>query len=174
MDQVTTNFMYKCYLLDFDHSYRDRNLFFVFDKEKDEFIGSDPDYHFIASDRYMRFGDQVPEVKKFLLDYYKRLKPQNKTVIVNKNVWDRASQKERSKIGFIQLYRDRVVANNKIRMYTAIKAYRGQDSITKYATHVWQLTIPKKNTYNISHKLLRPTQFLEKFLEIFEWSTLQK
>ena len=33
---------------------------------------------------------------------------------------------------------------NKIRMYTAIKAYRGQDSITKYATHVRQLTIPKK------------------------------
>ena len=91
----------------------------------------------------MRFGDQVPEVKKFLLDYYKRLKPQNETVIVNKNVWDRASQKERSKIGLIQLYRDRVVANNKIRMYTAIKAYRGQDSITKYATHVRQLTIPK-------------------------------
>ena len=144
MDQVTTNFMYRRYLLDFDNSYRDRNLVFVFDKEKDEFIGSDPDYHFIANDRYMRFGDQVPEVKKFLLDYYTRLKPQNETVIVNKNVWDRASQKERSKIGLIQLYRDRVVANNKIRMYTAIKAYRGQDSITKYATHVRQLTIPKK------------------------------
>ena len=91
----------------------------------------------------MRFGDQVPEVKKFLLDYYTRLKPQNKTVIVNKNAWDRASQKERSKIGLIQLYRDRVVANNKIRMYTAIKAYRGQDSITKYTTHVRHLTIPK-------------------------------
>ena len=27
---------------------------------------------------------------------------------------------------------------------------------------------------NISHKLLRPTQFLEKFLEILEWSTLRK
>ena len=27
---------------------------------------------------------------------------------------------------------------------------------------------------NISHKLLRPTQFLEKFLVILEWSTLQK
>ena len=27
---------------------------------------------------------------------------------------------------------------------------------------------------NISHKLLRPSQILEKFLEILEWSTLQK
>ena len=78
----------------------------------------------------MRFADQVTEVKQFLLDYYTPLKPQNKTVIVNKNVWGRTSQKERSKIGLIQLYRGRVVANNKIRMYTAIKAYRGRHSIT--------------------------------------------
>ena len=28
--------------------------------------------------------------------------------------------------------------------------------------------------YNISHKLLRPTQFLEKLLETLEWFTLQK
>ena len=27
---------------------------------------------------------------------------------------------------------------------------------------------------NISHKLLRPSQFLEKFMEILEWSILQK
>ena len=78
----------------------------------------------------MRFGDQVPEVKQFLLDYYTELKPKNKTVIVNKNVWDRTSQKERSKSGLMQLYRDSVVANNKIRMYAAIKAYRGRDGIT--------------------------------------------
>ena len=52
MDQVTTIFMYKRYLFDFDNSYWDSNLFFVFDKEKDEFIGSDPDYHFIANDRW--------------------------------------------------------------------------------------------------------------------------
>ena len=121
MEQVTTNFMYKRYLFDFGNSYRDRNLFLLFDKEKDEFVGSDLDYHFIANDRYMRFGDQVPEVKKFLFDYYARLKTQNTTVIVSKNVWDRASQKERNKIGLIQMYRDRVIANNKIRMYTAIK-----------------------------------------------------
>ena len=29
-------------------------------------------------------------------------------------------------------------------------------------------------TYSISHELLRPSQFLEKFLEILEWSILQK
>ena len=27
---------------------------------------------------------------------------------------------------------------------------------------------------NISHKLSRPSQFLEKFMEILKWSTLQK
>ena len=27
---------------------------------------------------------------------------------------------------------------------------------------------------NISHKLLRSSQFLEKFMKILEWSTLQK
>ena len=70
MDRVTTNFMYKRYLLNFDNSYQDRNLFFVFDKEKDEFIGSDPDYHVIVNSRYMRFGHQVHKVKKFLFDYY--------------------------------------------------------------------------------------------------------
>ena len=29
-------------------------------------------------------------------------------------------------------------------------------------------------SYNISHKLLRPTHLLETFLEILEWSTFQK
>ena len=29
-------------------------------------------------------------------------------------------------------------------------------------------------TSNISHKLLRPSQFLEKCMEILEWSTLQR
>ena len=28
--------------------------------------------------------------------------------------------------------------------------------------------------YNILHKLLRPSQFLEKFMKILEWPTLQK
>ena len=131
-DQVTTDFQYKRYLFDFDAAYRGRNLFFVFDSEKDEFIGSDPDYYFIANDRFMRNGKRVPEVKSFLLDFYTKWKPENKTVIVNKSVWDRASPKERNKIGLIQVNTEGVVANNKIRMYTAIKTYRGGDSITKY------------------------------------------
>ena len=55
-DQVTTEFLYKRYLFDFNAVYQDRNLFFVLDPEKDEFIGSDLDYHYIANDRFMRYG----------------------------------------------------------------------------------------------------------------------
>ena len=36
------------------------------------------------------------------------------------------------------------------------------------------LYLRSNKVYNISHKLLRPIQFLEKFMEILEWSTLQK
>ena len=79
------DFHYKCYLFESDAAQRDRNLFFVFDSEKDEFIGSDPDYHFTASNRYMSYGKRVPEVKRFLLDFYTKWKPENKTVIVNKS-----------------------------------------------------------------------------------------
>ena len=144
MDQVMTEFLYKRYLFDFDAAYRDRNLSFVFDTEKDEFISLDLDYHFIANDRFMRYGQRVPEVKSFLLDFYTKWKPENKVIILKKNVWDRASPKERSKIGLIQLNGGRVMVNNKIRMYTAIKTYRGEDSITKYAIHVRQMKISKK------------------------------
>ena len=63
------------------------------------------------------------------------METRDKTIIVNKSIWDRASPKERHKIGLIQLNTEGVVAN-KVRMYTAIKTYRGGDSITKYATHV--------------------------------------
>ena len=40
----------------------------------------------------------------------------------------------------------------------------------------YQFYLPnfRKFCDNISHKLLRPSQFVEKFLEIVEWSTLQK
>ena len=78
-DQVKTDFQYRRYLFDFDVAYQDRNLFFVFDSEKDEFIGSNPDYHFIANDRFMRYGKQVPEVKRFCLIFIQngnqRIKP---------------------------------------------------------------------------------------------------
>ena len=74
----------------------------------------------------------MPEVKSFLLDFCTKWKPENKTVIAN------------CKIGLIQLNRERVVINNKIRMYTTIKTYRGRYSITKYATHVRQIEISNK------------------------------
>ena len=67
MDQVTTEFLYKRYLFDFDAAYRDRNLFLVFDTEKDESVGSDPGYRLIANSRFMRYGQRVPEVKMFCL-----------------------------------------------------------------------------------------------------------
>ena len=102
-DQVTTDFRYKRYLFDFDGAYWERNFFFVFDSEKDEFISSDPDYHFIANNRFMRYGKWMPEVKSFLLDFYTKWKPENKTIIVNKSVWDRASPKERNKVALLQL-----------------------------------------------------------------------
>ena len=57
-DQVTTDFLYKRCLFNFDATYQDRNLFLLITySEKDEFIGSDPDYHFIiANDRFVRYG----------------------------------------------------------------------------------------------------------------------
>ena len=55
-DQVTTDFQYKYQLFNFDAAYRDRNLIFVFDFEKYEFIGSDPDSHFMANGKFMRYG----------------------------------------------------------------------------------------------------------------------
>ena len=40
-------------------------------------------------------------------------------------------------------------------------------------THI-ELMIELLLIYNISHKLLRPSQFRKKIIEILEWSTLQK
>ena len=112
----------------------------------------DPNYRFIANDRFMRNGEQVLEVKNFLFNFYTQWRPQNKTVIVNKNIWDRANPKENNKIRLIQLYSDRVLPNNKIRMYTAIKTYRGQNSITKYATHIRQIKISVKHLIKLRKK----------------------
>ena len=92
----------------------------------------------------MRYRKQVPEVKSFLLDFYTKCKPENKTAIVNEGIWDRGSPKERNKIGLMQLNTARVVVNNKIRMYTELKTYKGEDSIIKYATHVRRMKISKK------------------------------
>ena len=79
----------------------------------------------MANDRFMRYGKRVREVKSFLLDFYIKWKPENKTVIVNKSIWDRASPKERNKIGLTQLNTEGVGANIEIRIHTAIKTYRG-------------------------------------------------
>ena len=79
-----------------------------------------------------------------MLDFYTKWKPENKTIIVNKSVWDRVSPKQKNKIAHIQLNTEEMVANNKIRMYTAIKTYRGGDSITKHATHVRRMNISNK------------------------------
>ena len=52
------------------------------------------------------------------------------------------------------------------------------EAIFKYSKH--KIIIAANNVsnqwriYNISHKLLRPSQFLEKCIEIPEWSTLQR
>ena len=62
----------------------------------------------------MRYDKRVPEVKIFLLDFCTQWKPENKTIIVNKNDWDRANSKERNKIGVKQLNRDRVMVNSKM------------------------------------------------------------
>ena len=62
----------------------------------------------------MRYGKRVPEVKILLLDFCTQWKPENKTIIVNKNDWDRANSKERNKIGVKQLNRDRVMVNSKM------------------------------------------------------------
>ena len=75
LDQITGDFLYKRYLFNFDSSYQDRDLFFVIDPEKDEFIGSDPNYHFIMNDRFMRNGEQLPEDKNFIRKGDHKIKP---------------------------------------------------------------------------------------------------
>ena len=63
---------------------------FVFDPEQDEFIGSDADYHFIANDRFMRYGKRVHKVKSFCLIFIRngnqKIKPslQTKTFGIGK------------------------------------------------------------------------------------------
>ena len=131
-------------MFNFDSSHRDRNLLFVFDTENDEYIGSDENYHFVANDRFLRYKKSVPNVNRFLHDFYMTWRPNNKTVIVNQGTWDRLNPRERNKVGLIQLNVGAVVANNKVRMYTGIKTYRGTNSITKFATYVQKIIIPPK------------------------------
>ena len=131
-------------MFNFDSSYRDENLFFIFDTENDEYIGSDENYHFVAHDKFLRYKKSVHSVNRFLHNFYMIWRPNNKTVIVNQGTWDSLNPRERNKVGLIQLNVGAVVPNNKVRMYTGIKTYRGTNSITKFATYVQKIIIPPK------------------------------
>ena len=85
----------------------------------------------------------LPKVFLIIIKYTVR-RPENTTVIVNQDVWNRTRAKERSKIGIMQRFQDSVIVNNKITMYTAIRALKETDSLTKYATHIREFRIPKK------------------------------
>ena len=86
----------------------------------------------------------MPVAKSLLFCYYTVWRPENTTVIVNQDVWNCAGAKERSKVSIIQRFQDSVIVNNKIIMYTAIRALQGTDSLSKYATHIREFKIPKK------------------------------
>ena len=83
-------------MFNFDSSYQDRDVFGIFDPEKDEFIGFDPNYHVIANKRFMGNGKWVPETKNVLLNFYTQSTSQNKTVTVNKNIWYWANPKKKT------------------------------------------------------------------------------
>ena len=95
-DKVTKEFKYRRYMFDFDSSYRDQNLLFVFDTENDEYIGSDENYHFVANDRFLRYKKSVPNMNRFLHDFYMTWRSSNKTVIANQGTWDRLNPTERN------------------------------------------------------------------------------
>ena len=135
---------YNRYNFEFNSYYQDLNLYFIFDKENDEFIGSDSNYHLLANDKFQRHGKPVPVAKSFFYYYYTVLRPENTTVIVNQDVSNHTRAKERSKIGIMQRFQDSVIVNNKITICTAIRALKETDSLTKYATHIREFRIPKK------------------------------
>ena len=71
------------------------NLYFIFDKENDEFIGSDSNYHLLENNKFQRYdGKPVPVAKSFSFYYYMVWRLENTTVIVNQDVWNRAGAKE--------------------------------------------------------------------------------
>ena len=74
-NRVVVEYKYEHFMFDFDSAYKDRNLFFVFGKEKDEYIGSDETYHWVANDRFLRFKKPVPSVNNFLRDVYMNWHP---------------------------------------------------------------------------------------------------
>ena len=144
MENIVTRLEYNRYNFDFESYYRDINFYFTFDKENDEFIGSDSNEHLLENDKFQRGGKPVPFAQSFLVYFYMVWRPKNTTVIVNQDAWNCAGAKERSKIGTIQQFQGSVIVNNIITMYTAIKTLQGTDNLTKYATHIKEFKILKK------------------------------
>ena len=68
-NKVAREFKYRRYMFNFDCSYRNRNLLFVFDTENNGYIGSDENYHFAANDRFLRYKKNVSSVNRFLHDF---------------------------------------------------------------------------------------------------------
>ena len=70
MENIVTRLEYNRYNFDFDSCYRDINLYFIFDKENDELIGSNSNYHLLANNKFQRYGKPVPVAKSFSFYYY--------------------------------------------------------------------------------------------------------
>ena len=86
------------YNFDFDSYYRDINLYFILDKENNEFIGSDSNNHLLANDKFQRYGKPVSIAKSFFIYYYTVWRPVNTTAIVNQDVWAVLEQKKEAKL----------------------------------------------------------------------------
>ena len=98
IENIVTRLEYNRYNFDFDSYYPDINLYFIFDKENDEFIGSDSNYHPLANNKFQRYGKPVSVAKSFLFYCYMVWRPENTIVIVNQDVWNRAGAKEKAKL----------------------------------------------------------------------------
>ena len=57
-----------------------------------------------------------------------------------------------------------VVANNKVRMYTDIKTYRGTNNVAKFATYIRKITISPKYSQK-----LRAKYSTFNLIEFYEW-----
>ena len=63
--KTVTRLEYNHCNFDFDSYYRDINLYFIFDKENAEFIGSESNYHLLANNKFQGYGKPVPVAKVF-------------------------------------------------------------------------------------------------------------
>ena len=81
----------------------------------------------------------MPYITAFLRDFYTAWHPNNKTVIVNQDIWGQLNPREKLKVGLIVLKPGSIEVNNKVRMHTELL-----HSITKDAAHIWKIHIPRK------------------------------